>query len=887
MAKIRIYELARTLNMTNKDLLAKLKDMGLDVKSHMSSVESDIADKVRDEVFGTGGETSDVIEQKRVGSNVIRKRKQKPRTEEPKPQPPVEKVSTRTKKTSESEEETLPEPSKNDPTTAAENDAADIPQAETTTPESPPSDKETTEAKAEKTAAEDKEAPAAGKPTKKKAKSKKQTAARIIKFPEKAPPEDKKEEPEIPGEAEPSSEATSEPKPVKPEAKPAEAEPDKDKKPSKKSKKKRKKSEGAEEAKDQTPKKKSAFKRKEIVEGAALYDSRPRGRGRKKGKGKARAPGSDKTQITTPKAIKRRIKIDESITVADLAKRMGVKANEIIAKLMGLGIMATVNQTVDFDAASLVAAEFDYEVEKASVAEEEILAPEAEDSPEQLLPRAPVVTIMGHVDHGKTSLLDLIRKSHITDGEAGGITQHIGAYKVETPKGSVVFLDTPGHEAFTAMRSRGAQATDIVVLVVAADDGVMPQTVEAINHSKAADVPIVVAINKIDKDNADIEKVKRELSEHGLVSEEWGGETIFVQVSAKQQIGIDDLLDMIVLQAEMLELKANPDRHARGLVIESKIDAGRGPVATILVQEGTLIVGEAVVCGIYDGKIRAMLDATGTVIDRAGPSTPVEILGLSGLVSAGDEFVAVSDEKNAKLVSQSRYRKQRTKDLSRSSRVSLENFFEQMQSGDINHLNIIIKADVNGSCEAIEDALKKISSDEVSIDIIHAGAGTITESDVTLASASDAIILGFNVRPSAKVKQMATEENVDIRYYNVIYDLIEDVKEAVTGLMSPTYEEKSLGKAEVRELFVIPKKGTIAGSFVTEGKIERNRKLRVIRDGVVIYEGVVGSLRRFKEDAKEVRNGYECGIGVDNFNDLKVGDILECFYYEEIQPVLA
>ena len=888
MAKIRIYELARALNMTNKVLLEKLKEMGLEAKSHMSSLEEDTADKVRQELFGAQSAQKDVVEQKRVGSTIIRKRRQKAKPEETPPEAVPEKSETEAAEPETAEpteaaeaEETPPEteqaaaeaaePLAEEPETTEiteaveESEAADEAAEAAETGEKAPVEEEPSES------AETAETAAAAK--KKKGKAKKVEAARIIKFPDKpvAPTVKKKPAPE------PAAPGTAPAAPADSEA---------DKKTSRKTRKKRKKTEGAAETPERLEKKKSAFKRREVVEGAALYD-RPRGKGRKKGKGKARTPGSEKTQITTPKAIKRRIKIDESITVADLAKRMGVKANEIIAKLMGMGVMATVNQAVDFDTAALVASEFEYEVERASVAEEEILNASPEDAPESLKSRAPVVTIMGHVDHGKTSLLDVIRESHITDGEAGGITQHIGAYKVATKKGAVVFLDTPGHEAFTAMRSRGAQATDIVVLVVAADDGVMPQTIEAINHSRAAEVPIVVAVNKIDKDNADLERVKRELSEQGLISEEWGGETIFVHVSAKQQIGLNELLDMIILQSEMLELKANPDKLAKGLVIESKVDPGRGPVATVLIQEGTLTVGSAVVCGIHHGKVRAMLNDTGAMIDTAGPSTPVEILGLAGLVSAGDEFIAVQDEKNARMVSENRYQKQRTKDLSRSTKVSLENFFEQMQAGDVSHLNIIIKADVNGSCEAIEDALKKISAEDVSIDIIHSGAGTITESDVALASASNAIILGFNVRAGAKVKAAASEEHVDIRYYTVIYDLIEDIKEAATGLMSPKYEERILGRAEVRELFVIPKKGTIAGSLVVEGTITRNQPVRVIRDGVIIYEGVVGSLRRFKEDAREVKNGFECGIGVDNFNDLKVNDVLECFYYEEIQPVLA
>jgi translation initiation factor IF-2 len=553
---------------------------------------------------------------------------------------------------------------------------------------------------------------------------------------------------------------------------------------------------------------------------------------------------------------------------------MGIKANEMIQKLMMMGVMVTVNQTIDFDTATLVAAEFGYEVERAAFEEESLLHVE-KDQPENLVARPPVVTIMGHVDHGKTSLLDVIRKTHVTDAEAGGITQHIGAYNVMTEKGQIVFLDTPGHEAFTAMRSRGAQITDIVILVVAADDGVMPQTIEAINHSKAADVPIIVAINKIDKDNAEPERVKRELSDHGVISEEWGGDTIFVNVSAKQNMGIDDLLE------------ANPDKLARGHVIEAKLDSGRGPVATLLIQEGTLHSGEPAVCGLYFGKIRAMLNDQGKTISKAGPAIPVEILGLNGVPMAGDEFIALADEKDAKQVSQHRVQKQRAKELAKSSRLSLEKLFEKMEEGEIKELNLIIKADVHGSIEALKDSLSKLSTDEVKINIVHSATGTITESDISLATVSNAIIIGFNVRPGAKVQEMATEENVDMRFYNVIYNAIKDIQDALVGMMEPTFEERILGRAEVRDTFVIPKKGTIAGCFVTDGKITRGRKVRLLRDGIIIYDGKLASLRRYKDDVREVHVGYECGLGIENFNDIKIGDLIECYYFEEIKPTIS
>jgi translation initiation factor IF-2 len=631
-------------------------------------------------------------------------------------------------------------------------------------------------------------------------------------------------------------------------------------------------------------KKRGSFRKREIVEGAALYSGKMRGRkGRKGGKGKAVSSGQ-KTQITTAKAIKRRVKVDETIVLSELAKRMGIKANEMIVKLMGMGVMATVNQTIDFDTAVLVAGEFDYEVEKASFEEEVILKKTEEDDPEKLNPRPPVVTIMGHVDHGKTSLLDVIRQTRVTEGEAGGITQHIGAYHVETDKGVIAFLDTPGHEAFSAMRSRGAKVTDIVILVVAADDGVMPQTVEAINHSKASDVPIIVAVNKMDKPDADPDRVQRELSEHGLVPEAWGGDAIFVMVSAKQNTGIDELLEMILLQSEILELKANPDKLASGHVVEAKLDSGRGPVATVLVQDGTLRAGDSVVCGMHYGKIRVLQDDLGRAVESAGPSMPVEIVGLSGVPMAGDELVALADEKDARQVSQHRIQKQRSKELAKTNRLSLEGLFEKMQQGEVKDLNLIIKADVDGSIEALRDSLVKLSNEEVSINVVHAATGTITESDISLAAVSNAIIIGFNVRPNAKVQEMAAEENVDMRFHNVIYNVIKEVKDAIVGMMESVYEEQVLGRAEVRQTFHVPKVGTIAGCYVTDGKIQRGQLMRLLRDGIVTYEGKNSSLRRFKDDVKEVQAGYECGIGIENFNDIKVGDVIESYFMQEIRP---
>jgi translation initiation factor IF-2 len=653
---------------------------------------------------------------------------------------------------------------------------------------------------------------------------------------------------------------------------------------SKEAKKKKGRKRGEEIEKDRKfLKKRISFRKKSVVEGEDLYDVGYRGRKPRKGAKTKAAVVPQKTQITTAKAIKRRIKIDDAIILSDLAKRMGIKTGEMIKTLMAMGFMATVNQTIDFDTATLVATEFNYEVERASFEEETILRQEADD-PEKLQGRPPVVTIMGHVDHGKTSLLDVIRKTKITEIEAGGITQHIGAYNVTTDRGQIAFIDTPGHEAFTAMRARGAKVTDIVVLVVAADDGVMPQTLEAINHARAAKVPIIVAVNKIDKQNADPERVKRELSENGLTPEDWGGDTITVNVSAKQSVGIDELLELILLQAEVLELKANPDKLAFGHVVEAKIDSGRGAVATVLVRDGTLHTGDSIVCGIHYGKIRAMLNDMGVQVESAGPSIPVEIIGLSGVPMAGDEMIALADEKSAKQVSMHRGQKQRSKELAKTNRLSLDKLFEQMQQGEVKDLNLIIKADVHGSIEALVDSLTKLSNEEVKVNVVHSATGTIAESDISLAAVSNAIIIGFNVRPTPKVQSFAVDENVDMRFYNVIYDVIKDVKGAMAGMMESTFKEHILGTAEVREVFQIPKIGAIAGCYVTDGKIERGQNLRVVRDGVVFYEGKNSSLRRFKDDVKEVQAGYECGIGVENFNDIKIGDVLESYYLEEIRP---
>ncbi|MEI9479807.1 MAG: translation initiation factor IF-2, partial [Deltaproteobacteria bacterium] len=581
-----------------------------------------------------------------------------------------------------------------------------------------------------------------------------------------------------------------------------------------------------------------------------------------------------KTEVTVPKPIKRIIRIAEMITVGDLAKRMGVKGGELIKKLMDIGVLANINQVIDADVASLVANEFGYEVEKTSLEHQDVLE-RKEDQPEQLKSRPAVVTVMGHVDHGKTMLLDAIRKTNVVAGEAGGITQHIGAYNVELDKGRVVFIDTPGHEAFTAMRARGAQVTDVVILVVAADDGVMPQTKEAIDHARAAKVPIVVAINKIDKPTANPEKVRKELADLGLLPEKWGGTTLFAEVSAKQKTGINELLELILLQAEVLELKANPDKPARGVIIEAELDKGRGPVATVLVQEGTLKAGDPFLAGSHHGRVRAMLNDKGKKIEEGGPSTPVEVVGFADVPEAGETFIVVHEERMAKQISLYRQEKMRAKELSKLSKVSLEELYDQIKKGEVKELNVIIKADVQGSIEAMKEALNKLSTDAVKVNILHDAVGGITETDVNLASASNAIIIGFNVRPVLKAQTLAEQEKVDIRSYAIIYDAISDIRKALEGLLEPTYKEHLLGRAQVLQVFNVRKVGTIAGSLILDGKVVRGSHARLLRDNVVVYDGRIASLRRFKDDVKDCTEGLECGIVIENYNDVKLGDTVE------------
>ena len=589
-------------------------------------------------------------------------------------------------------------------------------------------------------------------------------------------------------------------------------------------------------------------------------------------------------QMMAPIKIETAYMTAETITVRDLTERIGKPAGEIIKKLMLLGIMATINQELDFDTASLVASEFGVTLEMKldKTAEDALSAENVEDSEEELVSRPPVVTIMGHVDHGKTSLLDYIRKAKVASGEAGGITQHIGAYIAQVDDRQITFLDTPGHEAFTAMRARGTQATDIAILVVAADDGVMPQTIESINHAKAAKCPIIVAINKIDKPGADPDAVKQELTRYELVPEEWGGDTIMVNVSAKTGEGVDDLLENVLLLADMLELKANPNRKARGVIIEAKLDHSRGAVATALVQNGTLHVGDMVVAGNAYGRIRAMLSSRGERVKNAPPSTPVEIIGFGGVPEAGDEFMAVADEKLARQVVEERAAKARASMVKNSSASTLEELYSKLEQGEVKDLNIIIKADVQGSVEAVKQSLEKLSNAEVRGRTIHSGVGAITENDVMLAGIDGAIIIGFNVRPDAKAREAANRDGIDIRYYRVIYQAIEDMEKAMKGLLTPEFRENVIGHAEVRNVFKITGVGMVAGSYVTDGKLQRNAQVRLLRDNVVVYEGKLSSLQRFKDAVKEVADGYECGVCLENYTDIKEGDIIECFIMEEI-----
>jgi translation initiation factor IF-2 len=874
---MRVRELSGELGISNKELIHLLRKLNINVKSHMSGLTDEETEMARKEFHKASHEPP--IEDKRVRSGVIVRRKKKPAR-----QPKAEQAKTSVQDVQE-EPQVQPTPSQTPtPLSAAPTETDDKATSSGLTPDTDQPEEASTKQPEETvkdttTQETGKEAKGVEVPTEEAA-----SPAPSRETPQPASQEDEEKKAEkkrgkrkkgkkkkAPQPA-PQVKIISRPDPAKEQPAPQPA------------------------ASTTQDKKKKSFKKKHrrTVEADELYrkvrqaeTARPELVGSRKGRGKRGRKGREQVQakpmVTTQpiKAAKRKIRIDEAIRIADLAQQMGIKAQDLIKNLIGMGVMATINQSIDADTAAIIAADFGYDVEKIGFSEKEFLAPVHEDKEEDLRPRPPVVTIMGHVDHGKTSLLDVIRKSHITSGEAGGITQHIGAYHVTTPRGEIVFLDTPGHEAFTAMRARGAQVTDLVILVVAADDGVMDQTREAINHSKAAGVPIVVAVNKIDKEGADPDRVKRELAEHGLVPEEWGGDTIFANVSAKKKIGIDELLELVLLQAEVLELKANPNRRGVGHIIEARLDKGRGAVATVLIQAGTIHKGDAFTCGLHAGKIRAILNDQGKMLKEAGPAMPVEVQGFDGVPDAGDEFVVVADEKVARKISDTRKGKQREKELAKETKFTLDKFLAAKAGEKVKVLNLVVKSDVQGSQEAIIDALTKLSGDEVRIEIIHSGTGAITESDILLASASNAIIIGFNVRPTAKVKEVAEQEKVEIRFYNIIYKLVAEIKDAMSGMLAPTIKEVYIGQAEVRQTFNVPKVGTVAGCAVIDGKLVRNAMVRLLRDGVVIYTGKLNSLKRFKDDVREVQKGFECGTGLEKFNDIKEGDIIEAF--EEVE----
>ena len=876
MSKTRVYELAKEFGIENKEFIAKLKTLGIAVKSHSSTLEDSEVERVRRE-FAAKGE-KEVVE-KRVKSTVIRRRAVRlpeeveaeeaaapPEAAAEAPGEKVEKVEKVEK------EETVAKPEKEEKLEKVEKPEKPLePKAEETPAAAAPPAAEKAPAKAEPAPVPKKEPDLSRQ-------------AQIIRRPE---PSEKKEAPRPPAATIPQTQirkpAAGQPAQPRAHAAPPAGADSRGAAPSADKKGKR----AVEVVMDGV----AAKKRTLIKQGIDKKDKRVRLReieeeesARWRGDKKAAVVKMKKTEITVPKAIKRRIRISEAIRVGELAKQMGVRASDVINKLLGLGIMVTINQSIDVDAASLIAAEFGYQVEAVTAEYDELLQ-RTEAEPRNLKPRAPVVTVMGHVDHGKTSLLDAIRQTNVIDGEAGGITQAIGAYHVHVKDRDIVFLDTPGHEAFTAMRARGAKVTDIVVLVVAADDGVMEQTVEAINHSRSAGVPIIVAVNKIDKPNATPDRIKQELAQHNLTSEDWGGDSLFADISAKKKIGIENLLELILLQADVLELKADPDRPARGIIIEAKLDKGRGPVATVLIQEGTLREGDAFSAKTEYGRVRAMIDDQGRRVREAGPSMPVEVIGFSSVPQAGSEFIGVEDEKKAKNISEYWVRKEREKELAASSKITLEQLYQRIKEG-AKELNVILKADVQGSLEALVEALNKLSTDEIKLKIIHNSTGAITETDVMLASASDAIILGFKVRPDARVVEIAEKEGVEIKLYDVIYNAINDVHDAMEGLLEPEFKEVVQGRAEVRETFRIIKVGTVAGCHVTDGKIPRSAKVKLVRDGVVLYDGKIASLKRFKDDAKEVSAGMDCGLGIEGYNDIRVGDVIEAYIMEQIERKL-
>jgi translation initiation factor IF-2 len=905
VGKVRVYEVAKEVGLPNKALVAKVRGLGIDVKNHMSSIDLDDVQRVK---RALEKERVENREEKRISATVIRRRSRggaAPSAPPPAapvspevaaPAHPASELSATPETVEQLEKEpksegeqptaeaatgaTVEQPSRAALATAMEEGASSeaTPEAASAATPQPASEvsepSEPTEAAAEGEAPTDRPAAAAGDDA---AGS---TPAVEAKPAAKAPP--KREIRYAPGYG-PNARPAARPQPRGPAQRPtpaADAEP----------------VSAAEAAKmmlqsaQPRPRPKVVItdldtNRREVGRKDLFQDRRRAVRGRKKRL--AGGKKGKKTEITMPAEHKRVIRVEDTITVGEIARQMGVKATEVLKKLWADGLTnVTITQSLDIDSAGVLAADFGYEIEDVAFREDQVLK-QVQDAPEDMQSRAPVVTVMGHVDHGKTSLLDAIRGADVVSGEAGGITQHIGAYRVETGRGTLVFLDTPGHEAFTAMRARGAQCTDIVVLIVAADDGVMPTTVEAIDHARDAGVQIVVAINKVDRPDANPDRVRTQLAERDLVPEEWGGETLFVEVSAHTKQGIDELLENLLLQSELLELKANAKKTASGSVIEARMDRARGPMCTVLVQEGTLHVGDTVVVGEHVGKVRALLNDRGANVDSAGPSMPVEILGLSGVPGAGDALNALEDEKAARQLAEFRHNQSRRRELGNvSAKATYEDILGQIQSGNAHELKVLIKSDVQGSAEAIKESLAKLGTDKVSVNVISTGVGGIHETDVNLAKAAGAVIIGFNVRSAGKASQLAEREGVEIRVYDVIYELLDDAKSLMRGLLPKERAEKALGRLEVRQTFTIPKVGTIAGCFVVDGKINRAAHLRLVRDNVKIYEGKVGSLRRFKDDVREVVQGYECGASIAGYNDIREGDVIEAYELEEVTPDL-
>lgn len=848
MPKVRIHQIAKELGVNSQEVIARSVKLGMKVVSHQNAVSdidaekikktfipvpeddsSKMVEKEKETVKVFKSDTGHDLVERRSGSRVIRRRK---------------KI-------------VVPEPEEKEEAVPAAEEPAETQLQTETSVSSEPAETEAVEA----LSAESEE------------------ALEVAQSPEAEVPQEN------------DIEVKPEPSP-QPEKVAGEAE-DKDKpKPKKKAKKSKPLKEEVhdEETLEQL---KRAFRtkvpsRREYV----IQNKKPKLRQNFDGAGKNRGAypgdGLDARVFPTSPAhtSKKNIKVGETIAVSDLAKMMSVKASGVVKKLMTMGTGATVNQSIDSETAELVANEFGFNVTIERFVEEYLLFDQEESQDEEKTPRPPVVTVMGHVDHGKTTLLDSIRKTDVVAGEAGGITQHIGAYAVKIKDSTIVFVDTPGHEAFTSMRARGASITDIVILVVAADDGVMPQTIEAVNHAKAAEVPIIVAINKVDKEGADIEKIRRELSEIGLISEQWGGDTLFAEVSAKKKKGLSELLELVLLQADILELSASPDKRANGVIVEAELDKGRGAVSTVIVKEGTLRIGDCVVSGIHSGKIKALTDDKGKAVKSIGPSLPVKVMGFSGVAEAGEKFHVVKDEKTARELTSHRQSKIRSDKVIATPKLSLEDLFSSIESEEAKELSLIIKADTQGSVEALRDSVEKLSTEKCRVKIVHSGAGGINETDVVLASASNAVVIGFNVRPDANSLRISEKEGVSLELHSIIYDVVNRIKSAMEGLLEPIRREVVVAHMDVRELFHVSRVGTIAGCMVSDGKVSRDNSIRVVRDGTVVFDGKINSLRRFKEDVREVSSGYECGITIENFNDLKQGDVFELYKFEEIKQEL-